>query len=512
MKKVIAAILTAVLLLFCTACQTEKAAKEGGAAVFLPVESGQPERLAEETPAPSSDAIPFPQGGEPINRFDLQFTLDDASHTLVVQEKLKYYNGTGNGLTELYFNLYPNAFQTDGGGIELKTFEIEGEASELAQADGTVWKTELPEELPAGETVGIQMEYIVCIPNINNRFGYQDEVYNLGNCVITPAVYGENGWTVEPYVDLGDAFYTDIADYTAEIEVPDGYMIAAGGTETQPGIFEARNVRDFVFCAGKAYEQRSAEVQGTEIHVFCDKELPETGEFLLDAACKALTLYNELLGRYPYDTLTVVSSGLTGGVSGTEYPTLIMVAPEVPLEQFEMGISGSDGPGREYYEAQLAVTVAHEVAYQWFYGIVGNDQIQDPWLDEGFCRFAEYFYEQEYLPEEIEGFYWKRERFKDTDVMQRGGNENTISDQTKIGGSLYDWLNEPAEYSSGVYDTPAAMLYQMMLQMGGEQFLNALKEYVAVFAWDFVSPGDFRAFWNGKEDFSELFALYMGEA
>ena len=67
MKKVIAAILTAVLLLFCTACQTEKAAKEGGAAVFLPVESGQPERLAEETPAPSSDAIPFPQGGEPIN-------------------------------------------------------------------------------------------------------------------------------------------------------------------------------------------------------------------------------------------------------------------------------------------------------------------------------------------------------------------------------------------------------------------------------------------------------------
>ena len=70
----------------------------------------------------------------------------------------------------------------------------------------TVYALNLPTDLKADQSTDIQMKYQVKIPNIQNRFGYQENVYNLGNFIATPAVYGKDGWTVEPYVDIGDAF------------------------------------------------------------------------------------------------------------------------------------------------------------------------------------------------------------------------------------------------------------------------------------------------------------------
>lgn len=60
---------------------------------------------------------------------------------------------------------------------------------------------------------------------------------------------------------------------------------------------------------------------------------------MLDVAAKSLALYGEKFGEYPYSTLSVVLNGLTGGVNGMEYPTLVMIAPEISLDDFEkMGL------------------------------------------------------------------------------------------------------------------------------------------------------------------------------
>ena len=91
------------------------------------------------------------------------------------------------------------------------------------------------------------MHYTVDIPNIQNRFGYQENIYNLGNFIATPAVYENGAWVVEPYVDLGDAFYTEIADYKVAITVPEGFKVAATGVETD-GVYIADDVRDFALA------------------------------------------------------------------------------------------------------------------------------------------------------------------------------------------------------------------------------------------------------------------------
>ena len=124
-----------------------------------------------------------------------------------------------------------------------------------------------------------------------------------------------------------------------------------------------------------------------------------TAQRALETASNSLLLYNRMLGRYPYETLSVVLSGLTSGVAGTEYPTLVMAKPDMPLEE----VTPTDlASTREYngYVWEFDRSVTHEVAHQWFYGVVGNDQIRYPWLDEGFCRFAEQLYMEEYPPEE----------------------------------------------------------------------------------------------------------------
>ena len=44
------------------------------------------------------------------------------------------------------------------------------------------------------------------------------------------------------------------------------------------------------------------------------------------------------------------------------------------------------------FPAMLESIIAHEVAHQWFYNIIGNDQIDEPWLDEGMAQYATWLY------------------------------------------------------------------------------------------------------------------------
>ena len=61
----------------------------------------------------------------------------------------------------------------------------------------------------------------------------------------------------------------------------------------------------------------------------------------------------------------VLLGGGVGGFGGMEYPELIFTMP-------------------------LPEVIAHEIAHQWWYGLVGDDQYHDPWLDESFASYFEF--------------------------------------------------------------------------------------------------------------------------
>ena len=391
---------------------------------------------------------------------------------------------------------------------------VSDETCNLNKVDGTVYSLSLSSPLAAGKSLDIKMHYTVDIPNIQNRFGYQENIYNLGNFIATPAVYENGAWVVEPYVDLGDAFYTEIADYKVAITVPEGFKVAATGVETD-GVYIADDVRDFAFCASDSFEVLCDEQDGIALSVYYSGELDKTAERTMDTAKKSLKLFNELFGKYPYETMNFVINGLTGGVNGMEYPALIMLSPSIPLEEYEkMGYTQDSDEVQMMLEENDRAT-CHEIAHQWFYGIVGNDQIASPWLDEGMCRFSEYLYQKEYPPavSAEDDYSLLENRFKDMHMMVSGEDSKSgmsyAPDTTYLGESLYYWMeNDPMGYGE-VYVKGASLLYQMKQQLGEDAFADALKEYVDTFAYSQVTAEEFESFWNEKQDFSELFKVYF---
>ncbi len=464
--------------------------------------------------------------GKARSSFVLDITLDTEQHKLDVAQSISYPNNTGAELDEIYFNLIPDAFQNDGGGIDMERITAGGESLSLEQVKETVYKLTLPEALPSDARLDIQMDYTVNIPNIKNRFGYQESSYNLGNFIVTPAVYDADGWAVEPYVDIGDAFYTDIADYEVRINAPEGFTVAAAGEEVESGLYRARSVRDFAFCAGDSYKTLTDTQNGVAITVYYADDIEMTARRALDVAKVSLELCCDTFGDYPYKTLSVVMGGLVGGVNGMEYPTLVMISPEIPIEEYyEMDFNISDSAICDCLMASLDRSICHEIAHQWFYGIVGNDQITEPWLDEGLCRYSEYLYQEAYLRVPSPEFAAEYGVYPMTDMFEyihgeiasqaeneSGGKADTAytQDTAYLDKSLYYWADEDPMGYSQIYDKGACLIYEMRRQMGAESFDAALKDYVRSFAYDFVTKESFVQFWSEKGDFSQLFELYLG--
>ena len=502
MKRVLSAAL-ALILIICALSGCGTPADENNAGADSP-QSDAPMEVQEPEDTAASD-IRDNLGDTPLSSFTVDVTLDPGSHSVSVSQRLNYVNSTGGTLDNIYLNIIPEYFASQGGGTDISSVTSDSRSLSLAQVDGTVYELMFPNPLADGGSITIDMDYTVRIPNIENRFGWQEGIYNLGNFLITPSVWENGQWACQPYVDLGDAFYTDLADYAVTIHVPDGWSVAATGRADGSGTYRAERVRDFIFCASDSFKTLEAETDGIQILVYYRDDMLVTAARTMETAKNALTLFNKAFGKYPYPTLSLVLSGLTGGVSGTEYPSLVMVGPEIPLEALDQPGFATEGE-QNSYRTELDRTVAHEIAHQWFFGVVGNDQIRYPWLDEGICRFSELMYLDAYPPEEpqAEWTYSLEELLADynTMVVEEGYGAGTLN------RSLYDWIESVPEDYGDVYTLGASLLLAMRELIGTDDFNSALRQYVDEFAWGFVTPEGFWDYWNSVGDFTSLFESY----
>jgi aminopeptidase N len=157
----------------------------------------------------------------------------------------------------------------------------------------------------------------------------------------------------------------------------------------------------------------------------------------------ALPVYRERFGRYPFDSLTVVAIEHIHG-AGVEYPGLVMV-------------------GSRRYD----VVVPHEVAHQWFYGLVGDDQASDPWLDESFATYGEAL----------------------VDPDSAGSYLDAAGSNGAVGRPMSYWTRHRDDYSRVVYAKGAGALLTAREQ-GPVLFDALLRCYVAANAYRVVSPDD----------------------
>ncbi|HEX5148851.1 MAG TPA: hypothetical protein VFW02_07205 [Candidatus Limnocylindrales bacterium] len=190
--------------------------------------------------------------------------------------------------------------------------------------------------------------------------------------------------------------------------------------------FQATDVRDFTVTASTGFETRERVVGNTTIRVWFR---PGTrGMLWLDAAADAFAALETRLGRYGYPTFDVVQSA---GGAGMESPGLIWIPTGTAA-------------------ANLRYLAAHETAHQWFYGIVGSDQVREPFTDEATADFA---------ARSILG-------------IRRGSRCPTA----RLDRSIYDYSARC--YYETVYIQGGSVLDSARAMMGSDVFWAALRAYV----------------------------------
>jgi aminopeptidase N len=172
---------------------------------------------------------------------------------------------------------------------------------------------------------------------------------------------------------------------------------------------------------------------------------------LLDAAVSGMKYFSSHFGKYPYKEIDVVLGETGYGIAGMEYPGLVTSVGKVPSQK---GI------------VPAVNVVVHELAHQWWYGVVGNNQVKEPWLDEGLTTFSEFLYMQDKMKQD-ERVFLKRAAEKTDEIYQKTGLTS--------GESLYKYPDEI--YGLMVYIRPTAMMYNLIEQIDKEKVLRILNQY-----------------------------------
>ncbi len=418
-------------------------------------------------------------GRDALTSIDIRadYLPDGETRAVEVAQTISYKNLTGGPLEEVVLHLYPLAYASEetvpvapgemgiaypegfqAGGAQIEGIEAEGKPCEY-EVEGTIIRVPLEKPLGSGKTAKLALRYTLTVPEGLARFGAQGEAVNLLNAFAIPAVYGPEGWRTDAYTPIGDPFYSETANYTATISAPEGTSIAATGAQKNAKVrdgrvtarFEAPNVRDFAAVLATDFITERAKVG--DVQIISHAPTQKGAKLALEVAAQAVSSMSSLFGSSPYDEIEICVAGLVSG--GMEYPGLAVIDRSL----YEEGV-----------EEALEYCIAHEVAHQWWYGGVGNDQIREPWLDESLAEYSTLLYfEKNYGAEGFQKAY----RHFVRPLLLRPGLASKPIERSIVS------FSDPGEYASVVYAKGAAMWHALRQEMGDEAFFAALRRYYA---------------------------------
>ena len=328
--------------------------------------------------------------GKGLTEYTIIASLNEQEKTVTADMRVDFVNDTESELSELAFHLYGNAYRQDAKYFPVSQSEISvaypnglsygymtvsevsdsnGNALEFSVDDSDVLSVSIPTLLPT-ERITVNMKFELGLAEIRHRLGYYSGKYNLGNWYPVLCAFKEGEWYKHPYYAYGDPFDSAVANYNVTFNYPQSLTAVSSAGMGSDGALSVsmRSARDFAICVGD-FNVVTAEKNGVEI-----SWVSEGIDDYTSVAVDALTTYNELIGQYPYDSLAVVKTAFVNG--GMEYPGLVYVSDAL-----------NDEMTKE--------VIAHEIAHQWWYAVIGNDQVNEAWLDEGLAEYTTtIFYEK----------------------------------------------------------------------------------------------------------------------
>jgi hypothetical protein len=481
--------------------------------------------------------------------YKIDVRLDDVHHFLFANEEIVYKNNSSTTLNELYFHLYPNAYKNtetrlaqeyfntgsdqmltaeekDMGYIDSLDFQVNGKAVKWSLLVDTIdiCKITLPTPLAPGASITITTPFRVKIPSDQlSRMGHDGQAYYITQWYPKPAVFDKNGWNYFSYLDKGE-YYSEFGSFDVTINLPENYVVGATGDlvngEKELAFLDAKaketamitefpttmdfpkssaerktlhyyqdRVHDFAWFADKRWHVLKGEVElpiskrkVTTWSMFTNAEA-EFWKLAPEYIARTIRDMSTWVGEYPYNVCTAVDI-VNGQGNGMEYPTITAI--------------GSYGEAFE-----LDVTIVHEVAHNWFYGILGSNERNHPWMDEGFTNFCEtrYIYTQyandKKLQDENISTYGRigdllgmnRRNHKELQYYQYAVGARQRTDQSQDDASQNI---SRANYRQDVYFKTSVSVDYLKAYLGNKLFDQCMNVYYENWKFKHPSPDDLK--------------------
>jgi hypothetical protein len=327
--------------------------------------------LVTTPPVPASATPIVRNPGKPHYRTEL--TTGGRGHVWNGAHRIAFTNFESAPLDAIYLRLWSNGvLGCPAGSIQISN--LQGGTIAATTQRCTAVEVTLDAPLGPGDRTSISMDLRIEVPPDNDRFGYHKGLTLIGTALPTLAIHDDAGWHLDPFVDLGESFYSIVGSYRVTLETPvsldtpsTGLLVdrhrAGSGRESRT--YAARDVRDFAWAAARL-RTLTAHAGHTRVVVSYqpDAVARRRAAARLRDAVASMDTFSAAFGAFPYKEMDVVLAGFAS-FGGMEYPTVIFANP-------------------------ARVTVAHELAHQWWYGIVGDDEYAEPWLDESFATWSQY--------------------------------------------------------------------------------------------------------------------------
>lgn len=443
--------------------------------------------------------------------YRMNVDLDTRSHLLTGDQTLVYTNNSPDTLYKVYYHLYYNAFQpgsamdwkslsvpdpfenrisrtisslrpSEQGYSHVKSMTQDGTAITF-HTEGTILEVSLAQPLLPGKNTSLHMTWQSQVPLLKVRTGrnsHEGVEYTMTQWYPKMCEYDRDGWHADPYI--GREFYGVFGNFDVTISIDARYTLGGTGVVTNPGEvgkgyqdegikvknkgkirwhFTASRVHDFAWAASRKYILEKYPVNDTLVlhSLRLKKSDAKRWNNVMEKMVLIFRRMESFVGTYPYPQFSFIQ----GGDGGMEYPMCTMITDD----------------GSEY--DLLSVSV-HEAIHNWFYGVLGNDEGNYPFMDEGLTTWAS-FYMEDFLaganqdnPAQMAYFIYY--------MLASRPHREPLSTHS-------DFYHYASNYEYSAYYTGVVFVDQLRYIVGQESFFKGLKEYFATWQFKHPRPEDF---------------------
>jgi hypothetical protein len=391
-------------------------------------------------------------------KYTADLTSDTSGSHWTGHQKIDFTNTGADPLPFIYLRLWDNGLSGCESTNPIRVTNLTGGTAGDLEVNCTAMKVTFASPLAGGASASVAFDLAVDVPSNDNRFG-KDGAYNyLGNVLPVLAIHDAKDWHLDPYTNGGESFYTLVSDFDVTLTHPKELLTPSTGTPTETDgpngtvvtKAVASQVRDFAWAAGPFHSSSTTSQSGVKVNTYwVDQVDDQTGNSVQDTGAQAIDQHAQRFGAYPYGQVDMVLDN-NFWFGGMEYPGFVLDKADA--------------------------TVVHELAHQYWYGIVGDDEYNDPWLDEAFTTYS-------------------TDLFNNQDGAGCWDQVQWQADDEKItnGMGYWDANNRGQRYFTVVYGYGSCALHELGRLIGEDKMATLLRDYAKAHWFGVSTDAEFKA-------------------